>query len=326
MRTLLFLISIQLAINCYGQSYQEADFIGFWQMDKTTINDPIDGEMFPGFNYWPVNFLHFKPDSTLTAVGFSREDENYYLYNTKTYWGFAPQQKSLKMAGLKTLEAYNLIEIAAFKPMKKLILIHPLTIRNALGTEEDHTSLEKNTIYLKVTYKRSSLDEVLNVTKMDDVMTLNREVTNIEWVEFANDLTNKAKIISGSNSSALHKPEKQFDPVFNITHDQAIEFCEWKARQIKDYFDLNVIVRLPTRSEWEKIANSITDGSEYRMKEIFVSPDLDSFYFKKAVKVSKDLIEWCQEEEFVYEFGKGVVPAKAEMEVNTGFRYVIEFL
>lgn len=57
-----------------------------------------------------------------------------------------------------------------------------------------------------------------------------------------------------------HPAYKSF-PVVGISYEQAIEFCKWRTERVKQLLDLkgiyktNFFYRLPTKSEWEKLAD-----------------------------------------------------------------------
>ena len=118
---------------------------------------------------------------------------------------------------------------------------------------------------------------------VDDLYILNREVAKVEWREYAYDLELKDEIIFFNDVVHDETIARQFDPVLNITQEDARAFCEWKARQIKSYYDLDVLVRLPTKKEWEQLSPFIKNGRQYLMQDIFIEPDWDSFYLKKPV-------------------------------------------
>ena len=328
MKISLLSIAFLLSFHTYSQTYQEEDLIGFWRKSKTTFKNPADGELFPCANVFPVTFLCFKKGHTLSSAGYSITNSNYNLSFVRSIWELRSKQKRLKMAAPETPENYNLLPIKTFKTGKKLVLTHPLRLRDEPSEEDENMtiSLDKSKIELLLTYKRCSKEEALNVSLVDDLYILNREVAKVEWREYAYDLELKDEIIFFNDVVHDETIARQFDPVLNITQEDARAFCEWKAKQIKSYYDLNVMVRLPTKEEWEQLSPSIKNGSQYLMQDIFIEPDWDSFYLKKPVKLLEDIYEWCAEEGFVYSSKSGVEPVSAASTTKTGFRYIIEFL
>ena len=321
MKIRLLLITLLLSFNAFGQNYEEKDLNGFWRKHKTVYKDIWDTESFRGFNYLPINFLYFKSDRTYTSFWFERISYNFGLAYPRSIWELEPNEKALLVAPVHKPDEVKPLQIHKFKPGKKLVLLH----RYLLNFENSIFVPDKSEIEILTTFKKCSIEEVLNVSLVENIYLFNREVNKIEWREYAYDLENKDEIIFSTSVATTESIVQQFSPVLNISQQEALAFCQWKQRQIKSILDVDVTVRLPTQKEWERLSPSIKNGNPSRVREGSDNPDVDSFYFKKPVKMLKDTYEWCAEEGFVYSVKSGVEPVSAVSTAKTGFRYIIDF-
>ena len=321
MKNRLLLIALLLSVSVYGQQFKEEDLHGFWLQDKTIFKNPSDKKKFPGFKYYAINIHYYHPNHSFIYTDFEmNSSNNFSSRHSKSGWKLLPEKKSIKIFNPLKPEEHTLLPIRHFSPGKKLELIHKtdLVIKNA-------NSFDTTVVELIVKFRKCSAEEALNVSKVDDLLLYNKEISKVEWTEYAYDLELKDEIIFSNQIAANESMAQQFDPVLNITQHDAVAFCEWKAKQIKNYFDLDVIVRLPTKKEWEQLGSAIKNGSQYRMDIFSFNPDLNSFYLKKPVKLQENTYEWCAEEGFVYSAKSGAEPVSAVSTAKTGFRYIIEF-
>ncbi|MEL6562750.1 MAG: SUMF1/EgtB/PvdO family nonheme iron enzyme, partial [Bacteroidota bacterium] len=284
MRALLLLTGILLTFECFGQLDNEEDLHGFWLQHKTTFKNPADKKNFPGFEYYPIHIHYYHPNNSFVYVDF--EVNASYGFNSKHYksgWKLLPEEKSIKVFNLLKPNEFTLLPVHHFKPDKKLELIHKTDLILENGNSFDTTVVE-----LIVKFKKCSAEEALNVSKVDGLFLYNKEISKVEWTEYAYDLELKDEIIFSNQINANESMSRQFDPVLDITQEDARAYCEWKARQIKSYYGLNVVVRLPTKEEWEQVGSAIKNGSQYRMDIFSFNPDLDFFYLKKPIKLLED--------------------------------------
>ena len=329
MKNILILFGLLLSFSTFSQPYQEEDFYGFWRQDKTIIKNAADREKLPGYSYHPINIHYYNPDHTFMYVVFGMDGLSLFNINhSKSKWELQAEDQNIKLFNPQAPKEFTLLPIHKFKPGKKLELIHKTEVllenRNSvLNTVVFDTAV----IELVVKFEKCTKEEALNVSMVDGIYVLNKEVSKVEWREYAYDLELKDEIVFRNEAVGNESMAQQFDPVLNVSQQDALAFCNWKARQIKTYYDLDVVVRLPTISEWDnKLSSSLKDGSQYRMQGFSYEPDLDSYYLKKPVKLLKDIYEWCAEEGMVYSIKYGSEPVSAASANKTGFRYVIEFL
>ena len=122
-----------------------------------------------------------------------------------------------------------------------------------------------------------------------------QEITNINWKEFMHwqksekgefSLEYKNSIPDTTvwdaqyyyfQNTYFSHPKFNNYPVVGIRYDQAVAFCKWRTERVKDMFEIekkkhpkmqipNFRYRLPTKAEWEFVANA--DYSEKTLKEI----------------------------------------------------------
>ncbi len=319
MRLILVLIGIQSTVSCFGQSYQEEDLHEFWRVEKSVLKNLNDRELYFGGIDWPVNFLYFAENHDLTAAGYAiSRFNNYAIHNVSSKWRLDSKQKQLILSNSETSETLNLLQIASLKPGKKMVLIHPITFHDNSGTDEPDEVKE-----IKVTYRKCTAEEALNITRIGDFMIHNREVTKLEWLAYLNGRKSEAEASENEKDSSFYHPANRFKPITGITYQEALRYCDWKSQQIKELYNLDVIVRLPTQKEWTKAEKSITKRKNSNMKDEFGKPDWDIFYAVKVIKLSDYVIEWCQDGKMVYDNGK--ITTKPHILQQIGFRYIVEF-
>ncbi|MEL6560189.1 MAG: hypothetical protein AAFQ94_18515 [Bacteroidota bacterium] len=321
MKIRLLLITLLLSFNAFSQNYKEKDLYGFWRKQKTVYKDIWDTESFSGFNYLPINFLYFKSDQTYTSFWFNRTSYNFDLVYPVNIWKLEPNEEAIFVASVHKPDEFEPLQMHKFKPGKKLVLLH----RHLLNFENSIFVPEKSEIEILTTFKKCSIEEVLNVSIVENLYLHNREVNKIEWKEYAYDLEYKDEIIFSTAVATRWSIVEQFSPVLNILQEEAIAFCKWKEKQIKGVFGVDVTVRLPRQKEWEKLSSFIKNGNPSPVRKGQYRPDVDSFYFTKPVKMLKDTYEWCSEEGLVFSTSSGVEPLNAAAITKTGFRYIIEF-
>jgi formylglycine-generating enzyme required for sulfatase activity len=138
-------------------------------------------------------------------------------------------------------------------------------------------------------------------------------VTNVEYQAFVKETNHSAP----SDWTGQEFPEDcAAHPVVNVSWDDAVGYCEWLTRKLRDAKHLreNQVVRLPTEAEWEKAA--CWDDAK-KAKQIFpwgnvwddakcnsgrrigtttpvgkYSPDGDSPY--GAADMAGNVLEWCR--------------------------------
>lgn len=120
------------------------------------------------------------------------------------------------------------------------------------------------------------------------------EITNIDWkeyinykkrfkgensLEYQNSLPDTMvwELREGYNSpyakTYFQHPAYNNYPVVGISHQQATDYCQWRTERVKEMMEVNEIpqpkdffYRLPTKTEWELIANA---GYSKKAKRIF---------------------------------------------------------
>lgn len=125
------------------------------------------------------------------------------------------------------------------------------------------------------------------------------EVSNVNWREYTNwnmrtyggnsneyinSLPDTTVWVSGKIDNQPYlthyfsHPAYNNYPVVGITYEQVIDFCKWRTERVKEhitllkkknkntYYPTNFYYRLPTKEEWEKIAN--VGYSEKTMKKL----------------------------------------------------------
>ncbi|NQX98596.1 MAG: SUMF1/EgtB/PvdO family nonheme iron enzyme, partial [Flavobacteriales bacterium] len=130
-------------------------------------------------------------------------------------------------------------------------------------------------------------DKTITVTPFGTVKINNNlffdktEVSNFAWKTYLGWLENKHGKLSSEYLNArtdttvwnnlykeLYLKHSAYEdyPVVGISYDQAIAFCKWRTERLKEYFDAQKVkndkeiypkdfeYRLPTKSEWEKVA------------------------------------------------------------------------
>lgn len=88
-------------------------------------------------------------------------------------------------------------------------------------------------------------DRPLERVLVDRFSIAETEVTNAEYSEFIRKTGHTAP--PGWNGDKFPSGTSDF-PVVNISWKDAVDFCEWKSRE------LGLLVRLPTEAEWERAA------------------------------------------------------------------------
>lgn len=90
-----------------------------------------------------------------------------------------------------------------------------------------------------------------------------QETQNIHWLEYIYfmrpklDAIQYKALLPDSINNWYDHPTKRLQPIVYLSYDQVLKYCEWRSKIVSDKMNRKVVYRLPTISEWRKVANSI---------------------------------------------------------------------
>ena len=166
----------------------------------------------------------------------------FYFYNQRSHASLKPPPVFIPSPGPVT---------PAIPPGMKLIPAGSFQMGRNLTAEEKQFRLRDSA---GTTTEVFSFDEPAHDMKVADFYLDVTEVSNREYAKFVSATHHQAP--AGWNRSK--PPEGAEDiPVTNVTYNDAVEFCNWRASNRKD----GLAYRLPTEEEWEYAARGSKAGT-----------------------------------------------------------------
>lgn len=116
-----------------------------------------------------------------------------------------------------------------------------------------------------------------------------REIRVEDWKVYvyfkSKELTSKQvlSILPIISPQWYNNPGNNNLPIIQITYEQAIDYCQWRSKVVSEGQNREIVFRLPTPSEWEKIAQALLEKEQMK---------IDKSLFKLQKKIRKDKTDY----------------------------------
>lgn len=166
------------------------------------------------------------------------------------------------------------------------------------------------TEYLK--YLNAELDSVQEVIPKPEPDSINYQFVNrskrnstdseFSWMKYYppedfNFESDKLKpFIPDSTNFWYKNPNRKFQPVTNISYEQAVDFCVWRSKVVSRKYGRKVNYRLPTNEEWSTVAKYLLDNQykattkDFRLMKKNIELNQNKYYLMVINGFKSDII------------------------------------
>lgn len=108
--------------------------------------------------------------------------------------------------------------------------------------------------------------------KVNGVLINQTEILNIHWLEYTYykglEISEEAylKLLPDSINFWYRDPYHRYRPVVFVSYEQVLDYCRWRSETVRKLYGIPVTYRLPTKAEWEMVANTYLEDHE---KDVF---------------------------------------------------------